>query len=159
MLSQPPHSEDSFNCLRLFSFMCMGLLSVCTSVHHLHEVPTETRRWGRILELELRVAIWVLGIKPESFARAAGALNCRGISPVQAISYHIWSYSPSLSTRTCPVLSHLRATHHAVHRLEHSSLLLSTVFIFQTPWPYLLPHHLLGTCIHVVCFCYNLFFL
>lgn len=69
--------------------------------------------------------MWVLRIEPEALARAAAALNFRGVSLVQilSISYHIWSHLSSLSPRTCPVFP--QSCPPLFLCLEHSSLFLS----------------------------------
>lgn len=57
----------------------MGVLFACIFMHHMHLVATEDRRrcpipWNWSYK-QSRVAIWVLGIDPRSYTRAANAFN------------------------------------------------------------------------------------
>ena len=65
--------------------MCMTVLPACMYVHQCCAMPMEVREdvvipWKWSYKL-LLAAMWVLGFKAGSSARAADALNCQVISP------------------------------------------------------------------------------
>ena len=67
-----------YACVDIKHSKCMGLLSECMSVHHVHAVTMEARRGHQIPRKSgdwLLAAIQVLGTESGSSARAASALD------------------------------------------------------------------------------------
>ena len=70
----------------IFPF-CLCMFCAYMSVYYLHAAPEEARR-GRQIPWDLSdgrlgVTVWMLGIVPQSFGRAASALNneCLSMNP------------------------------------------------------------------------------
>lgn len=64
--------------LCFFNFICMDILHACVSVCHMSAVPVDTKENLRFCGTEITDGYeqsCVLGIKPESFGRAASIPN------------------------------------------------------------------------------------